>query len=66
MTSEPLRLIAPLNKAPPEVERTGRAEVREEIVVDPETVNVPVIDVVANVETPEIVKAVADAFPKVD
>ena len=35
VTSLEPRLIAPLNKAPPLVDLTGRAEEREEIVVEP-------------------------------
>jgi hypothetical protein len=54
----------PLNKAPA-ADLTIPVP-REEMVVDPETANVPVMEVVARVETPEMVKAVADALPNVD
>ena len=48
-------------KAPPEVDLTIPAP-REEIVVEPETVRVPVMLVVAKLEIPETVKAVVEAF----
>jgi len=59
----PERTIAPLNRAPAEVDRTGRAWVREEMVVEPVTDSVPVMEVVARVLTPETVKAVEEALP---
>src|SRR3989338_5655094 len=46
-TSEEPRAMAPLNNAPPLVDLTGRAEEREERVVEPVTVRVPVKEVEA-------------------
>ncbi len=65
ISEEPeVKLIAPLNRAPAEVDRTGRAWLREEMVEEPVTDRVPVMEVVARVLTPETVKAVEEALPK--
>ena len=63
-TSEEPRAMAPLNNAPPLVDLTGRAEEREERVVEPVTVRVPVKEVEAKYERPETVKALEEALPK--
>ena len=47
-------------REPPEVERTKPAP-KEESVVEPETVSVPVMEVVAKLVMPETLKAVAEA-----
>ncbi len=54
----------PLNRAPAVVDLTGRAWVKELKVVDPVTVRVPVMEVVAKKELPETVKPVEEAVVK--
>ena len=56
----------PLNRAPAVVDLTGRAWVKELKVVDPVTVRVPVMEVVAKKELPETVKPVEEAVAKED
>ena len=65
LTSAEPRLIEPLYKAPAAVERTGKAWVKEDRVVDPLTVKVPVNELVAKKEFPVTVKPVDEAAANV-
>jgi hypothetical protein len=66
LTSLEPNAMAPLNSTPVAVERTGRAEVKEDIVVEPETVKVPVMEEEAKKEAPLTVSPVEEALAKVD